>query len=662
MPVGHAAGQGGEVRDRDGARPDERLEDRIGIGGIDRGIAILALPRAGQRDPAIGQFAEQREPCTHILAALVIVRGRRQHRLRMGLRPFGDRSRELRLADRHARRIEPHVGAGKQPGVAIEGGILHRLGGQRRAQLFEPADGIAAERRIQPGLSGQRIGEHGQHRRLARRHGGPGTIERGGEQRIMRQRRGRACAVTPVIWQFHEQRRHRAGDHSAGDVPRRDAGLRPAVQGGDRGVALAREGPCQRLGARRPFLVREGRGSPAQPVPVRGQRRIAGRIMLERRYQIHEIVAAGAVGAPGGIEPFAGGEDLFHHDPGGPGSRVGGAARAGGVQRRAQAARIAARVRKPVDMIDADAVDEPVGIEAEGQRVHGIENLRVFDAQPGQFGDIEEAPPVDRIPGRAPMGQPVMLAFEQPVQPLQSGRGARIVMRRRIGRPRQRRGIIRTQREAVRAVRHHERRLAGAVPIDHHRARGQRLGIRQAEERGEQLAMQCGVGGCPVDIEIACIATVPPMFEHVQPPRIVAAADGHVIGHDIEDDADPVRLQRSGERPEPRFATRFGIDVQRIDHVIAMVRARTRRRDRGRIDMADPEIGQIGRERTRRIEGKSAVELDAVGGAGDHPVLDSVMRATRSRTAGAENSRAAVSGSRRCQFGWVSTVPGRLGA
>ena len=47
----------------------------------------------------------------------------------------------------------------------------------------------------------------------------------------------------------------------------------------------------------------------------------------------------------------------------------------------------------------------------------------------------------------------------------------------------------------------------------------------------------------PVDVEVAGVRRGAAVLEHVEPPRVVAAHDAHVIGHDVEHLAHAVRAQ-----------------------------------------------------------------------------------------------------------------------
>ena len=94
----------------------------------------------------------------------------------------------------------------------------------------------------------------------------------------------------------------------------------------------------------------------------------------------------------------------------------------------AQFAAVAARVGEAVDVVDAQAVDQPFGDQLEDLAVGGFEHRRTFDAQAAEFVDVEEAPPVDVICGGAPTGEAIALPFEQLMQLLEAFCRGRVVM------------------------------------------------------------------------------------------------------------------------------------------------------------------------------------------------------------------------------------------
>ena len=74
------------------------------------------------------------------------------------------------------------------------------------------------------------------------------------------------------------------------------------------------------------------------------------------------------------------------------------------------------RLVQPIDMIQPKAVQPPLGDKAEHELVYIAEGARVLDADAGEVVDVEKPPVVDLADGDLPVRQPVMLAFQQPVQ------------------------------------------------------------------------------------------------------------------------------------------------------------------------------------------------------------------------------------------------------
>ncbi len=126
-----------------------------------------------------------------------------------------------------------------------------------------------------------------------------------------------------------------------------------------------------------------------------------------------------------------------------------------------------------------------------------------------------------------------------------------------------------------------------------------------ATPRGHVFA---AVGCLPVDIEEARVAARLAVPQDIEPPGIVAAADRHVVRHDIDDEAEPGLAQRRHQAAKSLLAAKLGIDPGRIDPVIAVPRALARHEDRRGIDVADAERSQIGRKRRRIREGEALVE------------------------------------------------------
>ena len=74
------------------------------------------------------------------------------------------------------------------------------------------------------------------------------------------------------------------------------------------------------------------------------------------------------------------------------------------------------RIKKAVDMVEAQTLQRAAGDQLADQLVHRRERAGVLDPQPGKRADVEEAPVVELGRGQPPMRQPKMLALEQTMQ------------------------------------------------------------------------------------------------------------------------------------------------------------------------------------------------------------------------------------------------------
>ena len=70
------------------------------------------------------------------------------------------------------------------------------------------------------------------------------------------------------------------------------------------------------------------------------------------------------------------------------------------------------------------------------------------------------------------------------------------------------------------------------------------------------------------------VATRRTVLQHVPPAGVVRAADGHVIGHDVEDLAEAVLAEGRAEALVRDRAAQLRVDAARIDDVVAVRAAR----------------------------------------------------------------------------------------
>src|SRR5581483_3906292 len=140
--------------------------------------------------------------------------------------------------------------------------------------------------------------------------------------------------------------------------------------------------------------------------------------MLDGADLVHEIVAARPVGFPCGGQLLFMQKYLLDNDIGAP---AGGRRRALPGQSGeppTQRTAIARGMAKPVDMVDAHALDCALRVEAEDEGVYCLECLGIFHPQTDELADIEEATPVDLVIGDAPPSEAVVLARQNCIEAL----------------------------------------------------------------------------------------------------------------------------------------------------------------------------------------------------------------------------------------------------
>ena len=137
----------------------------------------------------------------------------------------------------------------------------------------------------------------------------------------------------------------------------------------------------------------------------------------------------------------------------------------------------------------------------------------------------------------------------------------------------------------------------GSHEAQHRRVRGREdLGILDPHPRQlvdvEEPAVAAGLR---VDVE------EPGALLLVGPER-VQLVDGHVVGHDVEDHADPGR----GQRLQRRLPPEVGRDLRRVDDVVPVRRALARLEHRRQVDVAHAEVDRgTGRARAPRGRARS---------------------------------------------------------
>ena len=125
---------------------------------------------------------------------------------------------------------------------------------------------------------------------------------------------------------------------------------------------------------------------------------LAGRIDQQRENEVREVVAGGALDRPVLAQQFMRCQDLLDHE-----IEV--------VPRLlAQPLQITLGIEQPVDMVDAQTVEDAAFQKPEHQTVRVVEHLRQLHPEAGEVVDVEEAAIVDVVGGDAEMrGAPILL-------------------------------------------------------------------------------------------------------------------------------------------------------------------------------------------------------------------------------------------------------------
>jgi len=120
----------------------------------------------------------------------------------------------------------------------------------------------------------------------------------------------------------------------------------------------------------------------------------------------------------------------------------------------------------------------------------------------------------------------------------------------------------------------------------------------------------------PVDVEGGGVAGPRAVLQDVAPPAVQGLADPHVIGDRVEHETQAVRPDGIDEPGEVFLGAEIGVQDRMVDDVVAMFAARHGPIDRREVTVADAERAQVGHDFGDLRKGKSAVQLQPVGGQG----------------------------------------------
>ena len=531
------------------------------------------MPAGHLRGPFAGDLGEHGQPGPDVLLALGVVGGQGGH----GGRPVpGKAPRErVELPGPGAEpvRLAADLVQRGQPGPAVERGVLHALGHHRAAGLLEPHRELVLPRPAARGAE-REIGHGGQGRAQPRGQpvrggGGRGRHDGGGGGR-----RGLAGHhVRPVDAERGEQFRQHGAQVGAVQAAQHGilrAGQQPG-QPADLGAEAARGRlPLGALGdnGEYPWVPGE-RGIPGV------QRGRPGRVKEHGADHAERVIARSARALPVRRQFLGPGEDLLGDHPGA----------AGGL---GQPVQVAARIGEPVGVVCPQAVDEPFGHQPQQQAVGRGEHVLVLHPYRDERGDVEEPPPVQFGGSGPPVRQPVVLGSGQVRQWQVLGARAH-------------------RKHMLVVAQHRPVRLAGV-----HREVAQPVAGWPGQDRQQQPP----AARWPVDVEPVREPRPRPVPQH-RPELAVQrlrGADGHVVGHDIGDHAEPVPPELGHHVPERALAAEAVGHPRVVHHVVAVHRPGRGLQDRREVGVGDAEGRQVGGDRGGVGETETGLKLQPVAG------------------------------------------------
>ncbi len=228
--------------------------------------------------------------------------------------------------------------------------------------------------------------------------------------------------LSPVVWMGVE-RTHvgavhgEAGDDllqrfldaGQGEVPRAPVRLRDAVELVRQDLKLASQQEAHRVLLAGVEDVVERSASIRKALVDSNQRTLSGGIDQQPVHQVQELVAGGSVDGPVRSELLVDCENLLHDQ----------------VETPVQEAltnplAVGSRVGKTIDVIDPQAVHLTPLDPLEDALVCELEEILPIHPEPGELVDVEEAAVVDLVRCDAPVGEAVVLRFEQSVERLEA--------------------------------------------------------------------------------------------------------------------------------------------------------------------------------------------------------------------------------------------------
>src|SRR5215469_9637848 len=155
---------------------------------------------------------------------------------------------------------------------------------------------------------------------------------------------------------------------------------------------------------------------------------------------------------------------------------------------------------------------------------------------------------------------------------------------------------------------------ADAVASEEEPARLQLAAVVVGQHRDQDRVFELRLWRAPVDVEVGCVPAGSAVLQHVPPPAVVAAGNGHVVGDDIQQLAEAIHAKAVAEPGVSLLAPQLGVDARGVDHVVAVAAARRCLQVGGAVEMADTEPGQVVGDGRGFVEAEARVELEAVCG------------------------------------------------
>ena len=254
---------------------------------------------------------------------------------------------------------------------------------------------------------------------------------------------------------------------------------------------------------------------------------------------------------------------------------------------------VAGGIRQAVGVIDSQGIDRSRAQQIEDELVGAGEHLGILHADRGEGSDVEEAPVVRLRVADLPVGEPIVLAVDEHVH-------------------RQGLGSLGDGEDMVEVAQHPLLAALGLGghdhAVQHELLVGEHLADARAEYRHEDGRIDGhvepgGVGG------VRAVAQDGPQRQVV--PR--GCGHGHVIGHDVQDQAHARRMDVGGEALEPRAPAHDFTDTCVVDDVVAVRRSRGGGEHGGQVDIGDTQVLQVGHQIAGVVEGEGAPHLEPVG-------------------------------------------------